>query len=117
MIEAFIVLGAIAALVAVGLALTVLEPAWLLIVGLGCIAGGFVVGVPAGAYYHLVLYRCLRELGEVPRSFWLYPTRYHHHLSPPQWRAVSRWFVLGAAGFGLIVLGCVVLALGVWRAR
>ncbi len=115
MIEALIVLGAVGVLVLTGLVLTVIEPHALLLVGLSAIALGFVVGVPAGVYYHVKLYRFLRALGSVPRSFWLYPTRYHGHLQQDAWRSVAPWFYAGAAGFGLIVLGGVILALGVFR--
>ena len=116
MIEALIVIGAVAVLVLTCLALTVFEAPLLLLGGLFAIALGFVVGVPAGVYYHVKLYRFLRELGSVPRNFWLYPTRYHGHLQDDAWRSVAPWFYAGAAGFGLIVLGGVVLALGVFRA-
>jgi hypothetical protein len=87
-----------------------------LIAGGACIAAGFVIGLPAGTLYHLKLYRCLATRGPVPKSFWLRPTSLHQELEPTEWRGIAPWFLIGGAGFALIVLGCVVVMLGLLRA-
>jgi hypothetical protein len=116
MIEALFVLGLLVVLVVLGLTALFLSLEAILIVGAACIALGLVVGVPAGTYYHVKLYRCVAARGPVPRRFWFQPTQYHPELEPAEWRGVRPWFLLGAAGFLLIVVGCLVVGLGVMRA-
>jgi hypothetical protein len=116
MIETLFVIGVVGLLVLLGTGAYVLSIEALLITGAACIAIGFTVGLPAGTLYHLRLYRCLALRGPVPRSFWLRPTRLHSELEATEWRGIAPWFVIGGAGFGLIVLGCVIVMLGLIRA-
>ena len=115
MLEALIVVGAVGLLVLVGGLAVTLSLEALIVTGLGCMAVGFALGVPAGALYHFVLYRCLRAHGAVPRGFVWHPTRFHDALSPEERRRVLPWFTAGALGFGLIMLGCAIFALGFLR--
>lgn len=117
MIETLLVLGVVGLLIALGCATVLLSLGGLLAVGAACIGVGFVIGVPAGAYYHVKLYRELALQGPVPREFWWRPTRFHGELEAAQWRRVLPWFVLGGGGFVLIVAGALVVLLGVLRAR
>lgn len=116
MIEVAFVVGVLVLLVGFGLAALFLSLAQLLVLGVVCVVAGFCVGVPAGAYYHVKLYRFLATRGPVPREFFFRPTRFHAELEPAEWRAVVPWFAAGGAGFLLIVLGCVIVMLAVLKA-
>ena len=116
MIEALLVFGVVGLLVLLGTGAYVLSIEVLLIAGGACIAAGFAIGLPAGTLYHLKLYRCLAVRGPVPKSFWLRPTSLHSELEPTEWRGIAPWFLIGGAGFALIVLGCVIVMLGLLRA-
>ena len=78
---------------------------------------GFVVGVPAAFVYHAKLYAALKQTGVVPSRWWVSPTK-HHAAAGEQAEDNFAWaFRLGAAGFVVIVLGCLFVALGVWKLR
>lgn len=109
------VIGVVGGLLVLGTLAVSLSLEALVITGLGCMAAGFALGVPAGAYYHFVLYRCLQARGDVPDGFIWHPTRYHDALSPEELRRVLPWFKAGALGFGLIMLGCAIFGLGFLR--
>lgn len=117
MLESFVVLGLLVALILVGMAQALLTLPTLLTIGVGCFALGGLFGVPAGLYYHLLLYRCLRARGAVPVRWWLSPTRYHADLVPAEWVRVRVWFLIGGSGFGLMVIGCVVTLLAALGAQ
>jgi hypothetical protein len=80
--------------------------------GVALVALGMAVGVPAGALYHLQLYRALRPTGA---RWWLHPTGLHGQLRDGQRGAVMRWFRIGAVGFLVAIIGCVMVAVGAWR--
>lgn len=116
MIESLLVLAVVAVLVLLGTFAYVLTVEAVLIAGAVCIAAGFAIGLPAGTLYHIKLYRCLALRGPVPKSFWLRPTALHDELEATEWREVAPWFLIGGTGFALIVFGCVVVMLGLFRA-
>lgn len=66
---------------------------------------GFVVGVPAGAYYHVVLRRELLKLGPLPRRWYMRPHSLHGLLEASAIGRVFPWFAVGGAGFMLILVG------------
>jgi hypothetical protein len=70
------------------------------------------IGVPAGAMYHLWLWRAVRPSGH---RWWLHPTGLHGQLSDSDRPAVMRWFKVGAAGFLLALVGCAMVAVGALR--
>jgi len=115
MTEALVVIGVVIGLVALG-ALTVLVPIEVLaIIGASCIVAGFVIGLPAGAYYHYLLYRCIAARGQVPSDFIWQPTRYHAELQRDELQRIRPWFIAGALCFGLIMLGSTIILLGFLR--
>jgi hypothetical protein len=116
MAETLVVFAVVGLLVVLGLMAALLPPETLVLVGVTCIATGFVLGVPAGTYYHVKLYRCLAARGGVPSDFFWHPTRYHDQLPRTESRKFMPWFVAGAVGFMLILLGCSIVMLGVMRA-
>ena len=115
MTEALIVFGVVIALVVLGVLAIVLPIEALAITGGACIVAGFVIGVPAGIYYHYILYRCLATRGKVPSGFIWHPTSFHSLLRAEERRRVWPWFATGAACFGLIMLGSTLCLLGFLR--
>lgn len=77
---------------------------------------GSLFGLPAGVWYHVLLRRELLRLGSLPAGWLWHPTRQHHLLDEPARKRVRLWFMLGGAGFVLIVTGALlgVLALALW---
>ena len=116
MIETLLVAGLVGLLVLLGSLAAFASLKLVFLLGVACIALGLCVGMPAGAYYHVKLYQLLRVRGPVPRRFWLQPTSYHGELERSQWRSIAPWFFLGGAGFVLIVLGCLIVLVAVWKA-
>jgi len=113
-IELGLVLGVLALLVGGGAFLALTPWWWVFGGGLLLIALGLAVSVPAGAYYHLLLYRAV-DRARLPRSWWLFPTRSHDLIPDDARPRVLFWFKLGAAGFGAALVGCVLFAIGALR--
>ena len=117
MAEALIVLGVVGLLLGLGLMAVLLPLETLLAIGAAMVALGLLLGLPAGTYYHVRLYRLLEAHGGVPRDFFWHPTRYHSAVPHAESRKFMPWFLAGAAGFVLILLGCAIVMLGVIRSR
>ena len=81
--------------------------------GLVLVALGMLIGVPAGAYYHVQLYRALKPTG----LWWLHPIPLHKELKPADRPAVMRWMRVGAVMFGVIIVGLALATVGVVRAK
>ena len=72
-------------------------------------------GAPLGELferYHVALYRTLRPRGPLPARWWLHPVPLHEKLRREERGAVLRWFWIGGLGFGVVVLGCLLIVLG-----
>jgi hypothetical protein len=110
-IESLFVLGTVVFLALVAL----LDFETLAIVGLIAAAVGLLLGTPTGLMYHVVLHRVLKARGTIPAGWWLSPVRHHQGLSPDEIRSFSTWFKLGAAGFLLAVVGCLMAIAGFVR--
>jgi hypothetical protein len=116
MAEAALVIAVIGFMFVLGL-MAVLVPFETLVLAGSCfILLGFLLGVPAGTLYHVKLYRWLAANGGVPRGFFWHPTRYHKQVAPDVWRGILPWFTTGVVGFALIMMGCAIVMLSVWRA-
>jgi hypothetical protein len=109
-------LGVVALLVAGLVAVPALFAAvpWDVTFGLGVslVALGMAIGVPAGAMYHLQLFRAVRPTR--PR-WWLNPTGLHDRIADGMRGSVMRWFRIGAVGFVLAIVGCAMVAVGALR--
>ncbi|MBI5507601.1 MAG: hypothetical protein HY903_02495 [Deltaproteobacteria bacterium] len=73
---------------------------------------GLLVSIPGGLVYHVRLRQALAAGGAVPRRWWLHPTDHHKALAPDLWRKVRPSFVAGAAGFGVFLLGALLIVWG-----
>lgn len=78
---------------------------------------GFVVGVPAAFVYHAKLYAALKRAGVVPARWWISPMKHHEAAGERAEEGFAWAFRLGAAGFVVIVLGCLLAAIGLWKLR
>jgi hypothetical protein len=80
-------------------------------IGVALVALGMAIGVPAGALYHVRLYRLVRPTG----AWWLRPTALHPRLDDADRSRVMGAFKIGAAGFVIAIVGCALVALGAFR--
>jgi len=112
-IEALLVLCAVALLAGFGLLAPLLPPEWLVAVGWDCAGLGLLVGVPAGLWYHVRLRACLLRAGRLPTRWWLHPSPLNDRLEPAEKPSVMRFFYLGAAAAALALLGCLLVGTGV----
>ena len=86
------------------------------------IRGGLVVAVVflllgsiAGALYHRRLHQCLSARDALPPRWWIEPTKLHPLLTEDEWARTMPSFYVGAAAFGVCVLGCVAMVSGLVR--
>jgi hypothetical protein len=105
-IESLVVLGGLACLIGLAALVASLPTLTSLWIALGLVLTGMALGGPFGVLYHLKLRRELRLLGELPKRWYLHPTRLHRVLSDEAMRRIGPAFALGALGFGLMMLGC-----------
>lgn len=85
--------------------------------GIGLIAFGLAVSIPTGFWYHVKLWRALGPRGVMARRWWLSPVREHVHLTDAERPGVMLWFRIGAAFFGVALLGCALVLAGGLQAR
>jgi hypothetical protein len=81
-------------------------------IGVSLVALGMLVGVPAGALYHLQLFRAVRPTSA---RWWLRPTALHERIPDGARNQVMRWFRIGAVGFVVAIVGCAMVAVGALR--
>ena len=105
MLEATLVLAALASVGLVVLLATLLTPPVMIMLALGALLLGLAVGVPTGFWYHVMLYRLVSRKIPVPRRWWLSPSALHVHLTDPEERRIRLWYRLGGIGFMLSMVG------------
>src|SRR5712664_1065578 len=88
-----------------GYLVTILTPHVFHNIGLVMLLTGLVEGIPTGFWYHVVLRRILIQRGNLPRKWWIHPTRHHGQLTPEEHRRIRLWFVLGGIGYTIAVTG------------
>lgn len=103
--EFLLVLLGVLGLGGAALMVAVLPPLTLLWTAAALTALGSVLGVPGGIFYHWRLYRELRRLGPVPKGWLWHPTRHHDALDEHALTRMRPWFLLGALGFLVMMLG------------
>ncbi|MFT3926815.1 MAG: hypothetical protein QM778_29995 [Myxococcales bacterium] len=105
------VIGALSILGGLAWLVAALPPLQLLYISLAVVGLGVLLGIPFGLLYHLRLRTELLRLGELPRRWYLEPTKLHARLGDAALARVYPAFMLGALGFGLIMLGCTLATL------
>lgn len=112
MLEIFLVVGSVVALVAGAVVVAFVPGEMVLLAGAAIVALGLTLGIPTGLVYHVVLGQVLSREGPAPERWWWHPLHHHAELAPADLDRVLPWCYAGAAGFGFIMLGCGVVALG-----
>jgi hypothetical protein len=79
-VEILMVLGVVVLLSGLSLLALSVPPLVIAWICLGMIAAGFLLGVPAGFTYHVLLRRELLRLGELPRGWYWRPFVHHERL-------------------------------------
>jgi hypothetical protein len=97
------------------LATASLEPATAIRGGLVVSVVFLVLGSIAGGLYHHRLYHCLHARGALPKRWWIEPTKLHRDLTEDERDRTLPSFYVGAAAFGVCVLGCVAMLSGAVR--
>jgi len=105
MIEILLVLSTVVAVGALGLMTTMLTPRLMTELGFWMLMVGLMTGVPAGLWYHVVLYRALAHRMTVPPTWWITPVALHPQLAQEDLDRVRPWFRLGGIGFALSLAG------------
>lgn len=105
MLEFVLVLASLAGIAAIGFITKAITPLIMIEFGLWILAGGLLIGIPAGVWYHVVLYRALKRRMTLPAGWWRRPVELHAKLTPLEFKPVRPWFVAGAAGFVLCCVG------------
>ena len=100
MLETFLVLAIIAALL-----LLLALPAWigftqLVMTALVCLGVGLGFGGLAGLIYHALLFKLLKERGIPATRWWVNPRALHHNLPENMQKRLDVLFVIGALGCG-----------------
>ena len=117
MLELLLVLGGIVGVGVIGLVSLVITPELMVQLGLWALAAGLLIGLPTGFWYHVALYRQLSIRMTLAPRWWLAPVGLHPLLSSGEYRRVRPWFVLGALGFLLCLVGGVAAIVGLSVAR
>ena len=105
MLELLLVLASLVGLCVIAFITVVLTPQIMIELGLWVLAGGLLVGIPTGLWYHVVLYKQLALRMTLPPRWWRAPVELHPLLTLQEFRRVRPWFVAGAAGFVLCCIG------------
>ena len=113
--ELAIVLGILAVLSGGLLAHARLSLEVLMLLGAGLVLLGLLIGLPTGFYYHVLLYRQLKDRMQLPERWWVRPQKLHSHLKKEELELLRPWFVTGGIGFLIICAGCAALFLSAIR--
>lgn len=117
MLELILVLLSLVVIGLIGLLAIVITPPRMVELGLWGLALGLFIGIPAGWWYHVVLYRALAVRMALPPRWWRRPVDLHPLLAPEEYRRVRPWFVAGALGFFLCLTGGVAAITGMLLIR
>ena len=113
MVETLVVFGIVGFLAVAGLILPLVPPDLVLDAGFVLIAIGMGFGVPTGFWYHVKLRAALVRVDALVERWWLKPLDHHGLVDPFDRPGMMRWCIAGGIGFGITILGCLGVALGV----
>jgi hypothetical protein len=117
MVELVLVLCALLAVGLVGLLTTLLTPGLMTELGLWTLLAGLMIGVPAGLWYHVLLYRALARRMSLPSKWWISPVQYHVRLDHGELARLQPWFAIGGIGFVLSLSGGLATMAGLLMSR
>lgn len=112
MLELLLVLTSLVGLCVIAFITIMITPQIMIELGLWVLAGGLLVGIPTGLWYHVALYKELASRMTLPRRWWRDPVRLHAQLTPVEFTHIRPWFVAGAFGFLLCCVGGVAAIAG-----
>ena len=81
------------------------------------IAVGLGVGLPAGFYYHALLYFKRGKIGRELQNWWISPHKYHEYLPEKDQKILGWWFRVGAVFFNITIFGCGLLFVSLFMNR
>jgi hypothetical protein len=117
MVELLLVLCALLAVGLVGLLTTLLTPGLMTELGLWTLMVGLMTGIPAGLWYHVLLYRALARKMSLPSNWWISPVQYHARLDQRELSRLQPWFTIGGIGFVLSLSGSLATMAGLLMSR
>lgn len=103
--EFLLVCLSLAGITVIGFITKLTTPLVMIEFGLWVLAGGLLLGIPAGLWYHVLLYRVVKKRMTLPPGWWRAPVELHARLTPLEFEPVRPWFVAGAVGFVLCCVG------------
>ena len=103
--EFLLVVVSIVGVAVIGFITKMITPEIMIEFGLWILAGGLLIGLPSGVWYHVTLYRALNRRMKLPAGWWRAPVTLHAKLTPSEFQPIRPWFVAGAAGFVLCCVG------------
>ena len=112
MLEILLVLASLVVIGLIGLVAVFITPPRMVELGLFGLALGLFIGIPTGWWYQVVLYRALTARRALPAGWWRKPVELHPLLTLNEYRRVRPWFVAGALGFFLCLIGGVAAIAG-----
>lgn len=115
--ETLLAFGVFGLLAGAGALLHSATPAALFFGGAFLVSGGLLLSVPCAVRYHLRLRDALRPRGRLDRRWLWNPAAHHVRLTPAERGRVLPWFYAGAAGWAASIVGCALVATGLWISR
>lgn len=109
--------GVVGVVVLFGALVALVSAEGLLVFGGALVTVGFAGGIPAAFVYHVKLWRELDRTGAVPKRWWLSPMKHHCLVDDNAQKRFMRAGTWGAVGFVVIVLGCFLVGVGLWKLR
>ena len=80
-------------------------------IGIILIVTGLLFGVPAGCYYHFLLFSRKKQTNCKIEKWWVAPYKYHRYFSEGDQQILNKWFFTGALFFNISIAGCIILFL------
>tara|TARA_B100000315_G_scaffold88389_1_gene81189 strand:- start:17811 stop:18158 length:348 start_codon:yes stop_codon:yes gene_type:complete len=75
-------------------------------IGVILIVTGLLFGVPAGCYYHFLLFSRKKQTNFKIKKWWITPHKYHKYFSDGDQRILNKWFFAGAVLCNISLAGC-----------
>jgi len=77
--------------------------------GIALASVGLLLGVPAGCYYHFLLFKTKNSVNLKIKRWWVTPHQYHKYFPEEERKVLKKWFFVGALFFNIIIAGCILI--------